>query len=127
MKSQLRTKIKEHIDYLAKDWPFRSIDIHDNNPYWWTSVQTWDLEYQPLKVGCLSHNSSLALPDSESDKEGAITDSAVFPIKYAPDHLGSFSVVGRFSGQSAHSSMCHIGQLRKKVSRPWYVFIVSLQ
>ncbi|KAJ5209578.1 hypothetical protein N7449_003957 [Penicillium cf. viridicatum] len=103
-------KNKEHIGYVAKDWPCRSIETHGNNPCWWISVQTWDFDGEfyksrtrlsfetpksqhateipsSPKVDYLSHDSSLPLPNSDSDKEYAITDLDVFPIKYAPDYL----------------------------------------
>ncbi|OQE84913.1 hypothetical protein PENNAL_c0025G07836 [Penicillium nalgiovense] len=37
-------KNKEHVGYLAKDWPFQSMDIRGSNPYWWISVQTWEFD-----------------------------------------------------------------------------------
>ncbi|KAK4870872.1 hypothetical protein LT330_000109 [Penicillium expansum] len=91
---------KEHIGYVVKDWPYPIIDL-DGSTYWRISVQTWDFDGEfyesrtnlsfempkSLEVDYLSHGSSLPLPDSNADKECAITDLGVFPIKYAPDYL----------------------------------------
>ncbi|KAJ5479182.1 hypothetical protein N7530_004691 [Penicillium desertorum] len=101
---------KEHVGYLAKDWPSRSMDIPGSNPCWWISVQTWEFdgdfykshtrlsfEMPPsqhamemprsLEVDNLSDDSSLPLHHSGPDKECSITDLAVYPVKYAPEYL----------------------------------------
>ncbi|KAI2742882.1 hypothetical protein DTO013E5_5005 [Penicillium roqueforti] len=103
-------KNKEHIGYVANGWPSRSPDIHGSNPCWWISVQTWDFDGDFYKtqtklsfeipkpqhatqmpsspeVGDLLRDYSLPLHHSDSEKECAITDLAVFPIRYAPDYI----------------------------------------
>ncbi|KGO74798.1 ATPase, AAA-type, core [Penicillium italicum] len=94
-------KNKEHIGYVAKDWPCRRMDIDGSNPSWWISAQTWDFDGdfyksrsklsfempKSLQVDNLSRDSSIPLPNCDSDRECAITDLAVFPLKYAPDYL----------------------------------------
>ncbi|OQE29204.1 hypothetical protein PENFLA_c004G10182 [Penicillium flavigenum] len=103
-------KNKEHVGYLAKDWPSRSMDIRGSNPCWWISVQTWEfdgefykshtrlsfemppsqhaMEMPPsLEVDNLSDDTSLPLHHSDSDKECSITDLAVYPVKYAPEYM----------------------------------------
>ncbi|KAJ6188294.1 hypothetical protein N7519_003202 [Penicillium mononematosum] len=101
---------KEHVGYLAKDWPSRSMEIRGSDPCWWISVQTWEfdgdfykshtrlsfemppsqhaMEMPPsLEVDNLSEDSSLPLHHIDSDKECSITDLAVYPVKYAPEYL----------------------------------------
>ncbi|KAJ5383953.1 ATPase AAA-type core [Penicillium concentricum] len=102
---------KEHIGFVARDWPSQSPDIDGtSNACWWISAQTWDFDGDFYKyrtrlsfempkpqramempsspeVEYLSYDSSLPLTNSDIDKECAITDLAVFPIKYAPDFL----------------------------------------
>ena len=103
-------KNKEHVGYLAKDWPSRSMDIGGSNPCWWIGVQTWEFDgdfykshtrlsfevppsqhamemLSSLEVDNLSDDSSPPLHHSGSDKECSITDLAVYPVKYAPEHL----------------------------------------
>ncbi|KAJ5835546.1 ATPase AAA-type core [Penicillium robsamsonii] len=104
-------KNKEHIGYVARDWPSRYPEIDStSNACWLINAQTWNFDGDFYKyrtrlsfempkpqcamempsspeVGYLSHDYSLPLPKSDPDQECDITDLAVFPIKYAPDYL----------------------------------------
>ncbi|OQE47389.1 hypothetical protein PENCOP_c001G05768 [Penicillium coprophilum] len=105
------TQNKEHIGYVARGWPSQSLDIDGTgNAYWWINAQTWDFDGEFYKyqtrlnfempksqravespsspeVDYLSNDCTLPLPNDDPDKECAITDLAVYPIKYAPDYL----------------------------------------
>lgn len=107
------TKNKEHIGYVAKEWPVRGQNIRDASPFWHIGAQTWGFdgdfykivtklrfempesqhsqESKSLRLDHLldelnrlpSYNNS----DKDPEKEYAITDLAVYPVKYAPDHI----------------------------------------
>ncbi|KAJ5452767.1 ATPase AAA-type core [Penicillium cf. griseofulvum] len=100
----ISTQNKEHIGYVARDWPSRDSDVYGtSNACWWIDAQTWDfdgdfyryrtrLSFEMPKLQRVMEMPSspqvdYPLPNSDSDKECDITDLAVFPIKYAPDYL----------------------------------------
>ncbi|KAJ5164129.1 ATPase AAA-type core [Penicillium coprophilum] len=107
----ISTQNKEHIGYVARGWPSQSLDTDGTgNAFWWINAQTWEFDGEfykyetrlnfempksqravespsSLEVDYLPHDSTLRLPNDDLDKECAITDLAVYPIKYAHDYL----------------------------------------
>jgi hypothetical protein len=100
----ISTQNKEHIGYVARDWPSQASDVYGtSNVCWWIDAQTWDFDGDFYKYRTRlsfempksqrvmnmpsSPEASYPLPNSDSDTECDITDLAVFPIKYAPDYL----------------------------------------
>ncbi|KAJ5129742.1 uncharacterized protein N7515_005781 [Penicillium bovifimosum] len=101
-------KNKEHVGYVARDWPVREQHDHDTSPSWSIRGQGWgfsgefykfltDLRFEMPESHLLKDGGSMdddlgQLPahsgsDKEAEKEHAITDLAVYPIKYASADL----------------------------------------
>jgi hypothetical protein len=95
-------KDKEYVGYVARDWPVCERHDRDTIPSWSIRGQTWGFdgefykiftnlkfempESQSLEGGRSVDDLSQLPPDSDSDREAekeyAITDLAVYPIKY---------------------------------------------
>ncbi|KAJ5513573.1 ATPase AAA-type core [Penicillium fimorum] len=83
---------KEHIGYVARDWPSQTPEGYSTSNACWLSFEmpkpqhAMEMPSSP-EMDYLSHDYSLPLPNNDPDKDCDITDLAVFPIKYAPDYL----------------------------------------